>query len=131
MQPPTQPQPTPAKKKGNPIVAAVGLLVLVALCGIGGFAVFGGGAQPQDPVSDNRGITAEIMCEQFIERELKAPATAEYADPTTSKDGATYTVSGAVDSENSFGAKVRSQYNCIVTDAGDDKWTLVDLTLSE
>ncbi|WP_018254023.1 hypothetical protein [Salinispora mooreana] len=130
MQPMQQPQP-PAKKKGNPVVAAVGLLVVAGLCGIGGIVVLSGNDEPQDPVSANRDITAEIMCEQFIERELRAPATAEYTDPTTRKDGATYTVNGAVDSENGFGAKIRSEYNCIVTDSGDDKWTLVDLKLSE
>ena len=94
-------------------------------------AVTGCGVDPVDPVADDESTSAEVMCEEFIEKRLKAPATADYTDPTTSKDGATYTVAGAVDSENGFGAKIRTRYVCVVRSDGDDMWTLVDLDLGD
>lgn len=133
MYPEQQQQPeTPRqrKKKASPLLGLLGLLVVAGLCVIGGVLIFGGGDDKKvDPVADNRSTNAEVMCEQFIEKRLKAPATAEYPKPETSKDGATYTVRGGVDSENGFGAKIRTAYTCIVRDNGDT-WTLVDLQMT-
>lgn len=88
-------------------------------------------ADPVDPAADDQSTSAEVMCEQFIERELKAPKTAEYSGTKTSKNGAEYTVVGAVDSENALGVALRSEYTCVIRSDGDDKWTLVDLKLSD
>lgn len=132
MYPQQQQQPeTPKrrKKKASPLLAILGLLMIATLCAIGGVIVFGGVDTKVDPVADNRSTNAEVMCEQFIEQRLKAPATAEYPKPETSKDGATYTVRGGVDSENGFGAKIRTAYTCVVRDNGDT-WTLVDLQMT-
>jgi len=126
-----QPQPEqPAKKKTKPLYVLFGVASVALLCVV--VALVGGGDEkPADPVKDDRTTYAEVMCEQFVEKRLKAPASAEYTDPKTSKAGATYTVGGSVDSQNSFGAKIRSRYVCTVKDNGDDSWTLVDLTLSK
>ncbi|TCB97720.1 hypothetical protein E0H26_11750 [Micromonospora zingiberis] len=88
-------------------------------------------ADPVDPVADDQSTSAEVMCEEFIERRLKAPKTAEYSGTQTAKNGAEYTVSGAVDSENALGVALRSEYTCVVRSDGDDKWTLVDLKLGD
>lgn len=107
--------------KFRTITAAAALMLAAAGCT----------TEPVNPVSDDQSTMAEIMCEEFIEKRLKAPATADYTDPETSKDGATYTVAGAVDSENGFGAKIRTRYVCVVRSDGDDMWTLVDLDLGD
>ena len=93
-------------------------------------AVTGCTTEPVNPVADDQSTSAEVMCEEFIERRLKAPGSAEYTKPSTTKQDATYSVVGAVDSQNSFGAQVRNDYTCVIRSEGDDKWTLVDLDLT-
>jgi hypothetical protein len=41
-----------------------------------------------------------------------------------------YLVQGTVDSENTFGAMVRSNFSCDVKDNGDDTWTLKALRVT-
>ncbi|MDX3235666.1 hypothetical protein PV392_08195 [Streptomyces sp. ME03-5709C] len=85
--------------------------------------------------------SAAVMCETFVKRQLKSPATADfpgvtdpdYAKTTTLHDTKPwkYKVVGVVDSENSFGAKVRSNYTCTVSTKDDDTWTLDDMDLTQ
>jgi hypothetical protein len=131
---PPDPAPQPPPKKKPPAAAwwIVGLVGLV-LCGgciAGAVAIFSG-AGDDDPVADDNSAAAEIMCEGFIADRLRAPATAEFPAPETRKAGREYTVVGAVDSENGFGAMIRTGYVCTVRDEDDDSWTLVDLQLDE
>lgn len=67
----------------------------------------GGGSSP----GDSREAVAQ--CEGFADKRLKAPATADYNLSATESDGA-WRVVGTVDSENSFGAKVRSDVRCVM-----------------
>lgn len=74
---------------------------------------------------------AKVMCENFIKDQLKAPATADFSSifsTTITGSGNDYTVAGTVDAENSFGAKLHSNYTCEVHDNGGDRWSLVSLT---
>lgn len=108
------------------------LVAVLALCAAGAviLAVVGDtqGDAP-DPVSADRAIDAQIMCERFVEKQLKSPASAEFRPERTTKDGAKYTVIGTVDSQNSFGAMLRSDYVCTVRDEGTGTWTLIALEL--
>lgn len=117
-------QPTaPAKRKAPLWLGYVTLLALILACVGGAFAIFSGGDTGPDSIG------AEVMCEQFVKDRLKAPATAEFPKPSTVQDGLTFTVTGAVDAENSFGAKVRTRYVCQVTsDTAGATWTLNSLT---
>lgn len=76
---------------------------------------------------EGSGGAAEVMCQQFVEDRLKAPTTADF-DTAHSGEGPTYTVTGTVDAENSFGAKVRSSFTCQVTYEGDERWRLDSLS---
>jgi hypothetical protein len=72
-------------------------------------------------------------CKRAVASELKAPATADFSGPFSStitehSDG-TYDVVGYVDSENSFGANIRSDWTCTVRSTGDN-WDLVDLNVT-
>ncbi|MFD9368789.1 hypothetical protein ACFWA6_13945 [Streptomyces sp. NPDC060020] len=83
------------------------------------------------------GIEATIMCEKFVKQRLKSPGSAEFsgADETTvtTISGSApwkYKVAGHVDSQNSFGAKVRNTYDCtVVTDDGET-WKIDTLNTS-
>src|SRR5690349_16527224 len=58
------------------------------------------------PVRPRQRVRGRIPCEGFVDKRLKAPATADY-DLSATKSGGKWEVVGTVDSENSFGAKIR------------------------
>ena len=99
------------------IGALLGVIILTSAC------------TAEETVPDKYG--AMDVCHQFIEDRLKAPSTADYVDEQVVQRGKTWTVTGSVDSENSFGAKVRSTFICQVepTDAEGSNWHLVNLAL--
>lgn len=83
------------------------------------------------PVSTNKPYTPDeielhIQAQQFVKQGLKAPSTAEF--PTlpydTSMDGSgLYEVDSYVDSQNSFGAMMRSNWSVLMR-LQDDRWIL-------
>lgn len=74
---------------------------------------------------------AKVMSEKLISQRLKAPSTAEFTnDPKISYVGdSTYEVIGYVDSQNSFGAKLRMNYTAqikfINVIGTQEEWDLV------
>lgn len=131
---PEQPAPVAPKKKRGVLLALVLVAIVVLASSVVGVLLAAGDdkpAGPVDPLRADESRQAEKACQGFIEKELKAPSTAKYPTPETIKDGPKYTVSGDVDSENSFSAMIRNPYRCIVTSEGGGKWTLVDLKLGK
>lgn len=55
---------------------------------------------------------AEKACKEAVERDLTAPASAEWSDVEVEGADDAYTVTGNVDADNSFGAKVRHTFTC-------------------
>lgn len=76
--------------------------------------------------TDVGSFEAEYACNDFARDRLKSPSTAHFNEDTSSNVGNRWTVSGSVDSENSFGASLRSTFTCTMTISGDT-WRLVDL----
>lgn len=87
-------------KKLNFVLAVVAVLVVAAL-------IWGDGSDLD--AGDGRG--AERKCEELVKAQLKAPATADFSDVAAVGDGP-WDVSATVDSENSFGATLRSKWTC-------------------
>lgn len=77
-------------------------------------------------------IGAGVMCEEFIEERLVSPGSAEFqsaGEYTVTGTGNDYVVSGYVDSDNAFGASLRSDWTCEISyTPADEMWTLVNLT---
>jgi hypothetical protein len=76
------------------------------------------------------------VCTQFVEDRLKAPGTASYPDfwdddgeVVVSGTPPEYVVTSHVDSENSFGANIRTAFICEVRHVEGDQYRLVDLAL--
>ena len=83
-----------------------------------------------EPSSEELRDDAKRACqEDFIPKRLKAPATAEYSGVTVTSTGEGYTVKGSVDSQNSFGAQVRSSFTCVMHSSGDS-WVLDSASVS-
>ncbi len=78
------------------------------------------------------GQQAFIISQSFVERILKSPATADFPSGEYNYDlvgEKTHVVTSYVDSENSFGANIRSSYTASMTFNGGDwadsnSWTL-------
>lgn len=87
------------------------------------------------------GESAAVMCEGFVKKRLKSPGTADFPGVTSDDYAKTatlhdttpwmYKVTGVVDSQNGFGATVRSDYVCTVSTKDDDTWTLDDMELTQ
>lgn len=69
-------------------------------------------------------IGAKVMAQQFVEERLKAPSTAKFpwGGSTAAKEAGRWRVRGSVDSQNSFGAMIRSNYECVLENTSGDNW---------
>ena len=89
---------------------------------------------PTATPDDDQSVAASIMCEKFVKDRLKSPGSAEFASLLwdgikVTKEGKQYTMRSWVDSQNSYGALIRTQFLCVVEDVGNDQWKLLDLTM--
>lgn len=83
-----------------------------------------------------RRLVAFDVCKDFVKRRLKSPSTAKFRNPhqddgevvITRSGNGPFTIQSTVDAENSFGAKPRSTFICIVTLNGDT-WHLDALSI--
>jgi hypothetical protein len=67
----------------------------------------------------DQSYSATVACEGFVKDRLKAPSTAKFsAESATDNGDKTWTVTGSVDAQNSFGAALRSSFTCMLRDAG-------------
>lgn len=101
------------------VAGIIGIVVLLAFAGcvVSSFNT--------EDSADNDQYEAIAQCEARIDDLLKSPATASY-DTTATASSGEWTVTGTVDSENSFGANIRSSFQCTVTVHEDSATTKVD-----
>ena len=75
---------------------------------------------------------AAYAAQQFVERQLKVPASADFDALFKSKitrSGKEYTIISHVESENGFGAKVRSRYVVVIKRNSSGEVSLLDLVI--
>lgn len=68
------------------------------------------------------------MCQKFVKKHLKSPKSADFSETSSTGKHPDYVVKGAVDSDNSFGAAIRNNYECDMHYSGNDSWELKSLT---
>jgi hypothetical protein len=124
------PPPPPSKPIGWKKPAAIAGAVVIAFGAYVGYNIVTGAdakheasqqaeadeKAARDAAADelNAKSAAEITCEKLVTNQLKAPATADFTGITTYKDTVgDYITKGAVDSENTFGANLRTTFLCI------------------
>ncbi|MEW6115610.1 MAG: hypothetical protein AB1553_01760 [Nitrospirota bacterium] len=133
--PPVKESPTSFnfKRVGKAIGILICLAVVLSLLGayLKGTSYYNPPAQPQYKPSK---FDAFVMCQQFVEKKLKAPSTADFASSTestlTAIDRNTFMIISYVDAQNSFGAKLRNHYACKVQHVDDKNWKLLDLAIN-
>ncbi|MDR0873000.1 MAG: hypothetical protein LBN27_05970 [Prevotellaceae bacterium] len=95
---------TPEEKKSEGKKSAVGCLVIIAIIALIVWALY-----PNKEERTNREVYRVSM--EQVSKYLKSPKTAEFSNGTLRKTGENqYQVRGSVDSQNGFGAMVRSEY---------------------
>lgn len=114
-----------------------GFVALLAIAGIVTAVVLGittKGTYATSPRTATRS-DACYMSQKFVTQNLKAPTTAEYPDWTeencrATQNGNVWKVRSFVDSQNGFGAMIRSDYGVEMRynpEAGN--WTLQDIVI--
>lgn len=120
-----------AQEKKGGISGGVGCFVIVIV--IFFFIIAGKDAaqKASDPPKDiPTAAGAYYISQEFVKKQLKAPSTAEF--PSSSDQDVsiaevskgTYKVRAYVDAQNTFGAKIRNRYVCVVKYEGNQKWIL-------
>ena len=75
---------------------------------------------------------AKWACREYLQKALKVPSTADipnYNDFEAHGIGTgPYAVTGSVEAQNSFGAKIRGSFECVVDKSGGN-WQLIDLKM--
>lgn len=99
---------------GGGCLGVVALVIVTAVaCSIGG------GEDSWEPTATE----ARLVCEDWVRDQLKAPATADFTDGAESGGPSSYTISGEVDAENSFGATLRTSWTCSIEYRdSDEQW---------
>jgi hypothetical protein len=84
---------------------------------------------------DNKTM-AYVMMQEFVSENLKSPASAKFewiTEPACkiSKEGFDYTISSWVDSQNAFGAIIRTRFSGVIRQVDKDNWQLLALEFEE
>ena len=78
-------------------------------------------------------MDAIIFSEGYVKQRLKAPATADFAiatdDHASQIDDSTFYIHSYVDSQNGFGANIRSNYTCVMVFFSNNTHNCKDLTI--
>lgn len=78
-------------------------------------------AAPKEPTAYELKLSARVYSETFIERLLKAPSTAKFCSDTVTDLGDNrWKISSCVDSQNSYGAMIRSNWETTIAYLGGD-----------
>lgn len=93
----------------------------------------------EDEKACSNDITAFVMSQDFVRKNLKAPSTADF--PSIASDGVqvhylgncTHEILAYVDADNSFGAKLRTKYYIKIQSkkGTDDEWRVLKLKMEE
>jgi Beta barrel domain of bacteriophage endosialidase. len=113
------PQPRRLPKWVGYLIAVVLLFGVPGACGI---LISADG--PSQASTDH---DARRVCQEFVQKRLASPGSAEFSDVAVSHVVDDYTVTGVVDSDNLLGATVRNEFTCNIRSSGD-QWRLTSLT---
>ena len=97
---------------------------------------------PNEPTNQNNNpneptkVDAWVMAQQFVEENLKAPGTAKWGwqipdDVVTQTGPKTFRVNAWVDSQNTFGAVIRTKFVCELEYRGNGSWRMTRLNFQQ
>lgn len=130
----------PAEKKA--VVKQRYILTVIALIALGvyfgmvfDYKPFFAESSDAWKTTDNKTM-AYVMMQNFVKENLKSPGSAKFEwitepDCKITKNEFDYTISSWVDSQNAFGATVRTRFIGIVRQTNKDNWRLMALEFKE
>lgn len=139
VRPPATPPPTKspaARGCSGCLIAIVGLFVIGAILS---YLVGSGPSGSSRATAEPTETQAGIICNRFVEQRLKSPKSADFRmfDRTVVKTGpGSFRVVSYVDAQNSFGAALRTRFECKLTYKGGEwadqnSWTVDDISFAE
>ncbi len=81
--------------------------------------------------------TAYNLSKDYAKQNLKSPSTASYPGLFESKDhvkdlgNGRYQINSWVDSQNGFGATIRTKFSCVMVKKSGDRWGIENLKFNE
>ncbi len=111
------------------IIIIIGVIILFKLC------TGGNSSDSQIPwdKADNS-VKAWVFTQMYVEQNLKSPGSAKFPldyREYVQKNGTTYTVNSYVDSQNSFGAMIRTHFSATVKETDEDNWEMISFKFYE
>lgn len=84
--------------------------------------------------NEDKSIGAWLYAKDIVKRSLKSPSTADFPSSIfytdyVSRNGQVYTIRSYVDSQNSFGATIRSTFMVKTEQVSKDNWKLLDINI--
>jgi hypothetical protein len=82
--------------------------------------------------NEDNHIMAYIIMQRYVKERLKSPSTAKFPSVDfkyQNREDNVYYIDGYVDSQNSFGATIRTNFVGVIQQTGKDTWQLKDLAL--
>lgn len=118
-----------AKRSASKGGFGIGCLLII-LVGLGLLIFLAAVDSSQQPKPEDEASDACFMAQEFVKQRLKAPSTADFSNcinddgsvPVDKNDDGGWTAAGYVDSQNSFGAKIRSTYVVKLHHVSGDQW---------
>lgn len=110
----------------------IGCMSVLVFCALALALGWLGGDDEPGGSPEVRRAGAESACREYVSARLKAPASADFSGGVSrAVSDFEFVVSGEVDSQNGFGAMLRSRYTCSVRlDVFDSTWALLDLSIT-
>lgn len=127
-------QARPRRPLSGPLVVVIGVIILTVviwlLVALGRNSVLG---QDFALSATPTRATAYQACQPHVAKGLLAPASAKFpnlSEITVATAGNRFTVTGYVDSQNGFGAMLRSRYTCNIERVAGSDWALISLSFN-
>jgi TPR repeat protein len=120
-------------KRFNKVVHIMRIILVFLLLALAG-------CDPQSPEQAARASeanayrTAYTMATQLVAQHLKSPTTAKFSsfqETGAEKAGEIWRLSGFVDSQNSFGAMMRSKWYAAIQNKSGDEWSALYIRIGE
>lgn len=128
------PRSQPYSASRAPARSPIATCLVVVLVGFGGIMLLGIiGMLIGPPPGAGQGSSVEAwrIAKDLVRENLKAPSTAKFPwDGTAVKQGDRWAVQSYVDSQNSFGAMIRTEWGCILAKE-NGRWRCLYLKLDD
>lgn len=116
-------------EKSHPVVITFAIIGVIATIAI----LLNNIPNKNDWKKENNSLDAYLMMQEFVKDKLKSPASAEFPSYYDMKDNILfngnriYTIKSFVDSQNGFGAMIRTNYIGDIEQTGKDNWKINSL----